>query len=615
MRVKVWMAMAALGLFPAFVLAGGISFERYHNYDELTTSLKQLAATHRDLVELQSIGRSREGRELWVVRLAAKGGDPDRRPAVLVVANMEANHLVGSEVALYTIEHLVTTCAGNDSVRSLLEKRTFYLVPRLNPDGAETLFGKAVWARTTNATPWDDDFDDVADEDGPEDLNGDGLITLMRVKDPEGDYLPDPAEPRLLKVADRAKGERGVYKVYTEGVDNDGDEQYNEDAAGGVDLDMNFPHAYPEHTLGAGLHALSEVESRALVDFVLAHRNIAVILAYGAYDNLLTPPQARATGEREQEPDFAQFAGGRRGFEFPSGMTRGQMRRMFERKAPTAVLSQDVPYFQEVSRRYKELVGIDEDRAKEKPKPRGAFYEWGYFQYGVPSFSAKVWTLPEMKEERPARQREAAPDSMRRPERRRELMGEPLGPRGRERRSEESDDVIWLKWADKELGGKGFVPWTPYKHPTLGEVEIGGLDPLLKINPPPARIAELGRTHAKFAMCLAELCPEIAIAKTEVKAHGGGVFTIKAEVENKGFFPTALTQGVRCLGVKPTLVKLTLEKGELLTGSGVVRLPTLEGSGKRERYEWLVKATPGSKARLEVISEKAGQAYQDIIVR
>lgn len=117
-------------------------------------------------------------------------------------------------------------------MRALLQKRTFYLVPHLNPDGAETMFWKAVWARAGNPTPWDDGFDDVTDEDGPEDLNGDGLVTLMRVKDPWGDYLPDPAEPRLLKRADRGKGEGCVYKLYLEGVDNDGDEEYNEDPLG-----------------------------------------------------------------------------------------------------------------------------------------------------------------------------------------------------------------------------------------------------------------------------------------------------------------------------------------------------------------------------------------------
>ncbi|MGQ9561557.1 MAG: M14 family metallopeptidase [Candidatus Oleimicrobiaceae bacterium] len=614
------MATAAL-LWPAFGWAE-VPFDRYRNYEELTAALKQLASVHKEVVQLQSLGRSREGRELWVVRVAAnKSPDPDQRPAILVVGNIEGYHLVGSEMVLHTIHYLATGYAGNDTVRALLQKRTFYLVPRLNPDGTETMFGKAVWARAGNATPWDDDFDDVADEDGPEDLNGDGLITLMRVKDPWGDYLPDPAEPRLLKRADRGKGERGVYKVYLEGVDNDGDEEYNEDPPGGVDLNMNFPHAYAEHAPGAGVHALSETEGRALVDFMLAHRNIAVVLAYGPYDNLLSPPQERPGGERDEAaPDIAQFTGGRRGFTPPSGMSREQMRRVFERKAPTAVLSQDVPYFQEVSRRYKELVGIDGDRAKDRPKPRGAFFEWAYFQYGVPSFSAKVWTLPETREERNAQEWRAPGDSTRRPERQSEQMRAAMAeriapPRGRERRDEESDDALWLKWVDKELTGKGFVPWSPFTHPTLGGVEIGGLEPLLKINPPPGRLAELGHKHARFTAYLAEVCPEIVIAKVEVQAHGTDLFTVKAEVENKGFFPTALTQGVQSQGVKPTLVRFSLDKGELLTGTALMRLSSLAGSGARERYQWLVRAMPGSKARLEVVSEKAGQVEREIVLR
>ncbi|MDZ7386762.1 MAG: M14 family metallopeptidase [candidate division KSB1 bacterium] len=616
-RLGVWGVIFGWVGLTGIVSGSEIAFDRYHSYDELTAALKKLAAEHKDLLRLESIGRSRQGRELWAARIAGpKGTDPDRRPAVLIVANLEGSHFIGTEMTLYTVHYLAGNYRANDTLRALLDSRTFYLLPCLNPDGMQALFAGPVWARTTNATPWDDDFDDVADEDGPEDLNGDGMITLMRVRAPDGDYLPDPKAPRLLKLAERAKGERGMYKCYPEGLDNDADEEYNEDGPGGVNLNMNFPHAYAEHAPGAGMHAVSEAESRALVEFVLAHRNIAVILTYGPYDNLLTPPQERAGGEREQEPEISQFAAGRRGFEFPSGVNREQMRRMFERKAPTAVLSQDVPFFQEVSRRYKEFVGIEEDRAKDKPKPRGAFYEWGYFQYGVPSFAAKVWTLPELREERTTGPREAGSDTTRRPGRGPEERRPGQGPpRGRDRSTEESDDVLWLKWLDKEQQGKGFVPWTSFRHPTLGEVEIGGFEPLLKVNPPAARIAEFGQKHARFAAYLAGLCPEITIAKTEVKGHGGGVFAIKVEVENKGFFPTALTQGVRCQGVRPTLIRLLLDKGELLTGSSLHRLPSLEGSGKRQRYEWLVKAAPGSKARVQVVSEKAGQTEQEITLR
>ncbi len=531
MRDRLWQSWTfifGLVLLPGLLGGSEVVFDRYHSYDELSGALKEIAAKHKEVVRLQSIGRSGQGRELWLVRVAgSKGTDPDRRSAVLIVANLEGSHLIGTEMALYTVHYLATNYSSNDTLQILLNRRTFYVLPCVNPDGMHAFFAGPLWARVTNATPRDEDFDDVADEDGPEDLNGDGLITLMRVKAADGEYLPNPKEPRLLKRADKAKGERGEYKLYTEGLDNDGDEQFNEDGPGGVNLNMNFPHAYPERATGAGLHALSEPESRGLVDFCLAHRNIAVIVVYGTYDNLLTPPQERAGGEGEQEPDLTQMAG-RRGSDFPTGMSREQMRRMFERKAPTAVLNQDVPFYQEVSKRYRELVGIAEDRAKDKPRARGAFYEWAYFQYGVPSFAAKVWTLPEV------RVRQGG-DTIRRqaraPEGRRAAA---VTPRTRERDTEESDEALWLKRVDREQQGKGFVPWTRASHPTLGEVEVGGLEPLLKVNPPAAQIAELGMKHAGFATYLAGLCPELALDNVEVKPYGGGVFRVKVEVENRG---------------------------------------------------------------------------------
>ena len=80
----------------------------------------------------------------------------------------------------------------------------------------------------------------------------------------------DPADERALKRADATKGESGAYKVYFEGIDNDGDGFINEDGPGGVDLNRNFQHAYPYWQGDAGPHMVSEVETRAIMDFAIA---------------------------------------------------------------------------------------------------------------------------------------------------------------------------------------------------------------------------------------------------------------------------------------------------------------------------------------------------------
>jgi hypothetical protein len=178
----------------------------------------------------------------------------------------------------------------------------------MNPDGAEAFFGKLKTGKKTNSNPFDADNDGRMDEDNPDDLNGDGQITVFRVKDPNGLYRIDPDEPMLMKKADAAKGERGEYSIYPEGIDNDKDGFINEDLSGGTDINRNFMHAYPYFKENAGKYMVSENETRALLDWMLVHRNIAMVLTFGESDNLITAPSSRGTLSSDRPLDLVNFA-------------------------------------------------------------------------------------------------------------------------------------------------------------------------------------------------------------------------------------------------------------------------------------------------------------------
>jgi hypothetical protein len=382
----------------------------YLDFDGLTRELRSLVNSS-DMARMESLGTTLGGREIWVVEI----GDPARgpleeRPGVLVAANLEGDHLVGSNLALETIRYLLS---GIEGAQAVLEAQVVYVFPRLNPDGAEAMFARVKWDRRTNARPWDDDNDGRVDEDGPEDLNGDGFITVMRTPDPAGVFMVDPDEARIMKRADATKGESGAYTLYWEGTDNDGDGFINEDGSGGVNLNRNFQHEYPYWQADAGPHMVSEIETRALMDFVLAHRNIAAILTFGETDNLVTPPDSRgalASAKVLDLPIFAQtsnadvfqvgvfasagggFGGGFGGFGGFRGGGGGYLRGAQPgrdndpssgQRPATTVATGDLVYFQAVSDAYKRVTGIE--NVPVHRTPAGAFFQYGYFQYGVPS--------------------------------------------------------------------------------------------------------------------------------------------------------------------------------------------------------------------------------------
>lgn len=580
---------ALLLALPAAAPAQTGSYDAYLDYEGLTRALRSLASAHPTVAELESLGKTAEGRNVWLLTLGSKGsGDPDRRPALLIVANLEGNHLIGSMTALYTADYLLSNYAQESSVTTLLDNRTIYIVPRLNPDGAERFFTDPGYEFPYKPNPEDEDRDGTADEDPGDDLNGDGLVTQMRGADPEGMWIIDPDEPRLMKRADAAKGERGVYKIYIEGRDDDGDGEYNEDGPGGTNLNMNWPHKYPYYRDHAGRNMVSEVETRALADFAFTHRNLFMVLTYSPYDNLLKAPQARAT--REPPPDIPE------GLELPPGMTLEDVADFFrQRKPPEAILPEDGPYFAFVAEKFGEMTGLKGSGAGEEA---GSWPQFAYYQLGLASFTTPVWTLPEL-ESGNGRGDDARNGN-------RDLRS--LSTMQRRRNGEKGNtDAQWLAWFD-QAGIDGFVDWTPVNHPTLGAVEVGGFVPNARVNPSADRMADLAQKHAEFTKWLAGQGPEVSLVEAKVEKRGDDVFLVTVTVENGGYFPTAMAMGLRARTAPPITLRLLPAEGmKVLSAANIQQqVRNLRGSGGRQTVTWLVTARRGTRVTLEVLAMQAG---------
>ena len=686
-------ALVLLGLALAAGPSGAQESPKYRDHAALTSALQALAGGHKLAARLSSIGKSRGGRDIWALEIAVPGGvAPEKRPALLIAAGFEGDHLAGTEIALAAARALLESAGSDAAIKDRLAASTVYVVPRVNPDGAEGFFAPVKTGRRTNLAPRDDDNDGRVDEDGPEDLNGDGLITVMRVKTAGGEYMIDPDEPRLMKRADPKKGESGAFRLFLEGTDNDGDGFINEDPPGGVDINRNFAHDYPYYKPDAGPHMVSEAESRALMDFVIARRNIAAVLTFGESDNLIVAPTSAGRLGPARELDLFRFAeasvagartagfiqtggslgrGGRFAMgEFSLEMLMGggggrQAQRqqtqaapsgrmmMPDRRPATAVASADYDYFKAASDKYIELTGIRQPLYVREPQ--GAFFQYGYFQFGVPSFSTPGFGLATA--ESPGQRRmgmapagagEGGPPGQAGPGGRqaggaggtaqvvipaggqdmmammqagggagamRFVQAQAGGAAGEAAQAAPGIDRQVLRWMDAEKID-GFVKWASAKHPDLGEVEVGGFKPYAVTNPPAAKLAELGAAHGKFALHLLSLFPRVKVASFEAVAHGGGIYRLKAEVENAGFWPTSLAHGQTARAVKPTMVRLGVDPGAVLSGSAKTNfLPALAGSGSRAKYEWLIRGKTGQTVELLVQSEKGGSATARVTLK
>ncbi len=411
----------------ASAVTAAIADAQYLNFADVERKLSGFASQNAALVKLDTMGDSAGGKKLHVLTIAAGGGKPtSQRQAVFVGANLVGFHNAGTQAAIALAEKLVAK-KDDPAVKKLLDTRVFYIAPALNPDAHDSYFAALKYRTSLNAGALDRDRDGLVGEDGPNDLNGDGRITVMRMEDPAGEWMVDEKDARLLRRADPMKGERGKYKLMAEGIDDDKDGQINEDPAGGGRPDKNFAHAWPDNDPEAGPWPSAHPEAKALMDFFLGHRNVALAFVYGPANNLLEMP--RGAGGRGGDVgslkvkvprQLAGAAGLDPDKEYtvdevyevvkdtPMGraqnLSKEQLAQFLGGGPATAPDAEDLKFYQNFADDYKKLLekaGLDTKRAGGQ-SGAGGLQNWLYYQYSVMAVELDVWGIPKKAAAKPA---------------------------------------------------------------------------------------------------------------------------------------------------------------------------------------------------------------------
>lgn len=521
-------------LFAAVALAAPPPWSGYLDDDALRARLDALAAT--DVATVDVLATSRQGRSIPIVTLAGAGAADGARPAVLVVAGLDALHMAGTEYAVRVAETLAAEHGD------LLDEVTFHIVPRLNPDGVAALRAGPIADLRGGLRAVDADRDGELDEDGPQDLDGDGVITMIRLADPPlgrpATHLADPGAPRLMRTPDLAKGERATHAMFIEGLDADGDGRIGEDGRGEVRFDRNFMHLYREHAVESGPYQLSEPETLALAEFVIAHPSIVAAVVYGPHDTILNLPDAK--------------------------------RKDVTNRTPVGIDEADLPIFKTLQTTYADTVG--QTRTSDEDDD-GSLHAWLYAHRGIPTAAVTGWGRPDVPE--PETTEDDADAS---------TAEAPPAPA-------DAEAAGWLAWSDAVRDGAGFVEWRAFDHPTLGPVEIGGWVPGFQTNPPAADLDDLGARHAAFVAAFAELRPRLEIEGPNVEDLGGGLVRVRLAVRNDGDLPLRTAMSRTSRAIRPIAVRISTPQDRLLQGRPLERIEELAGSGGRAEFVWI--ARPG----------------------
>ncbi|MFO7768314.1 MAG: M14 family metallopeptidase [bacterium] len=643
-----------------------ISFDDYHGYTGTVDYLQKVARAYPDLTELIPIGESTMGRTIYVLVVSdmETGTTIDqhvelrnlRKEGVRHMSPMESyqgkpghwidggthgNEYTGTEVCLYIIDKLLTGYGEGGEIEQLVDDNTFYICPIVNPDGVFNSVERGISQRQ-NSMEVDDDEDGEVNEDGPDDLNGDGHITSFRYPDPEGRYVIDDVDPRIMVRLGREEStEKQRYSVIREDRDNDGDGRRGEDSERGIDVNRNYPEGWfddQDRQAGTGDYPSSAPESRAILEFFTNHTNILLAQSFHTSGGFTYRPFARWPDSRIAPKDLVIYdrVMGRYytellGQELPdawkepitsgqegAGATRGTPRS--GRRSPQRSTSRDY----ELPRAWRHPYNDDAGR----PYGFGIFIDWAYAQFGAWAMTTELWNWREDHVGAPAFEGEDA-----------RLQYERW----------------YLDHQDSEAGGRFFVPWERYRHPELGEGEIGGwISTYFGGNVPPGEsLVALADRHWQFELFKARMLPRLAITdasaeviyttdsarEAEAVARGDGfsirpagrtgtfkVVKVTARVENSGQLDTHLENGARLDGNREDVIWLLGPRDRIryLQGTAFIQLGTLEGTlqvpgsdppATSREVTWLVAVEGDGPLELVLSSQKGGTVVREITLR
>jgi hypothetical protein len=641
----------------AFAQRVQIDFDEFHGHDGTVDYLRSVARAYPSITELLEIGQSNMGRPIYVLVISnmSTGSTIDQyvelrnprregvdnvtpmksyhgKPGMWIDGGTHGNEYTGTEASLYIIDKLVTGYGSDDEITQLIDDNAFFVCPMVNPDGVHMSVEEGISQRQ-NSMMVDDDEDGEVNEDGPDDLNGDGLYTSFRYPDPEGRYVMDDVDPRhMIRLDQDEETDKERYSVIREDRDNDGDGERGEDPVRGIDVNRNFPEGWwrdDDSQGGSGYYAASSVESRAILEFFTNHTNILMVQSFHTSGGFTYRPFARWSDDRIDPKDLAIYdrVMGKRylelndqevpeawrdvepeeGGDAPQGPPRRAAQQRTARPGGQTPPGRPAPggagrpaaggqggRGYEMPPLWRHPYNDTQDRAY----GYGIFIDWAYAQFGTYSMTTELWSWQ------------------------RDTRGVP-GFDGEDDRNLFYRSL--LAYQDDVYGGDKFVDWRPYNHPELGEGEVGGWISTFGSNNaiPGETLERICDIHWQFELYKAGLLPKLEITEAAAEVlyttdntnaaravSDGNTVTIRsgrnigrykivkvtATIENTGALATHVARGANLAGNRQDVIWLigNRDRIKFLQGNAWKRLGVIDGSMDIPGYDPSTAPAPGA---------------------
>jgi hypothetical protein len=277
---------------------------------------------------------------------------------------------------------------------------------------------------------------------------------------------------------------------------------------------------------------VSENENRALLDHLFELFNIHSVITFGPNNNLSAPVSFNA-------PAVAK-------------------------RVISGYYEADTKTNAQVSELYNKITGL-KDAPKSSPTG-GDFAQWAYFHYGRNSFSTPGWWVPKAKADTAKKEKDF-----------------------------KIEDRVsnYLRWAKNEKIEGSFTEWQKIDHPDFPgkNVELGGIDPFVLLNPPYKLVEGLVKKHYNFILELSKSLPSIELINIKKEKLGDGLTRVTATIINNGAMATQTKVGERSYWVKKISVKLIPSANQsIISGRKNQVIDAIDGKGNIT-LTWLIKGS------------------------
>ncbi|MEP0712125.1 M14 family metallopeptidase [Algoriphagus sp.] len=507
-----WLLMGGMGL-------SGAAFAQsdYATLSQLNQRLQRVASN--STATLTSLTKTAGGKDIWVLKVGT--GQLDQKPAIAVVGGVEGYEVLSVELAVQFAEKLVTDNA------SALEATTFYIFPNMSPDAYEQYHASLKYERRGNALSVDHDRDGTPGGSGYADLNGDGVITMMRVEDPMGEYMLSKEDDRVLVKADKSKGESGNYSLYKESKDDDKDGEFAEDLKEGIAFNKSLTYKFPVFEPLAGDMPVQTAEARAMLDYLFEQWNIFAFVTFSPANNLSSPLKYNAGNAKK--------------------------------RVVTSILEGDLAINSLLSDKYKEIVK-QKAFQQDNQGTDGDFFQWAYFHFGRLSFGTPGYWTPEYKDSTGKGKSNAEANYL--------AWADSLG----------MNDVFvpWTAIEHPDFPGK--------------KVEVGGIKPFVMTTPSFDKVGEIADQHTDFILKLAEMQPKLEIHNVKTESLGNGLTRVTLDLFNNSPLPTHSEMGENSRWLRKIRIDMDASADKIVAGNKIELMDSL-GAYEKASFSWIIRGT------------------------